>query len=117
MSAHAHDDEHCDHEHKGVEHAAIDEDVLERAAAIFRAAGDPGRLHILHCLLHAEHCVSDLAAELDVGMSTISQRLKVLRSEKLVQRRRDGKHIYYTLVDEHVAHLVRSALEHADHAK
>lgn len=103
----------CEHEPHGVEHDPIDQDVLERAAAIFRAAGDPGRLHILHCLLHGEHCVTDLASELGEGMSTISQRLKVLRSERLVQRRRDGKHIYYTLADEHVAGLVASALEHA----
>ena len=103
----------CSGEHHGGQHAALDPDVLERAAAIFRAAGDPGRLNILHCLLYREHCVTDLAAELDEGMSTISQRLKILRSERLVARRRDGKHIYYTLVDDHVAGLVRSALDHA----
>lgn len=106
-------DESCEGEHHGVEHAAIAPEVLERAAAIFRAAGDPGRLRILHCLLHGAHCVSDLAAELEEGMSTISQRLKVLRTERLVVRRREGKHIFYALEDEHVSHLVASALEHA----
>lgn len=103
----------CADEPHGIEHEELDPDVLERAASIFRAAGDPGRLTILHCLLHGEHCVTDLAKELDEGMSTISQRLKVLRSERLVKRRRDGKHIFYTLADDHVAGLVASALEHA----
>lgn len=107
--------ERCDEEHRGLDHPQIDPEVLERAAAIFRAAGDPGRLHILHCLLQVEHCVSDLSAELGEAMSTISQRLKVLRSERLVTRRREGKHIYYSLVDGHVAELVRSAIEHAGH--
>ena len=105
----------CEGEHKGISHPEVPTAVLERAAGIFRAAGDPGRLRILHCLLQQEHCVSDLAVELSEGMSTISQRLKTLRAERLVVRRRDGKHIYYRLADAHVAGLVRSALEHASH--
>ncbi|HJL02920.1 MAG TPA: metalloregulator ArsR/SmtB family transcription factor [Polyangiaceae bacterium LLY-WYZ-15_(1-7)] len=104
-----------DEAHPTVDHAPIPADVLERAASMFRAAGDPGRLRILHCLLCGEHCVSDLAAEFDEGMSTISQRLKVLRTEGLVHRRREGKHIYYTLADDHVAELVRGAIDHAGH--
>ncbi len=101
-------------QHQGIDHVRVDPEVLERAAAIFRAAGDPGRLHILHCLMHGEHCVSDLAGELGDGMSTISQRLKILRAERLVARRREGKHIFYALADDHVAGLVRAAIEHAD---
>ncbi len=108
-----HDEFEC--EHTGQRHEAVDADVMEKAAAMFRAAGDPGRLRILHCLLCGEHCVSDLAAESNDGMSTISQRLKVLRSEGLVRRRREGKHVYYTLADDHVAELVRGALDHAKH--
>lgn len=104
-----------DHDHPRVEHEALPPHVLERAAAIFRAAGDPGRLRILHCLLCGEHCVSDLAEESGDGLSTVSQRLKILRAERLVSRRRDGKHIYYGLADDHVAELVRSALDHARH--
>lgn len=104
----------CEHD-APLAHEPLAAEVLERAAAIFRAAGDPGRLRILHCLLCGEHCVSDLAAESDEGLSTISQRLKVLRAERLVTRRRHGKHIYYGLADDHVAELVRSALDHARH--
>ncbi len=106
----------CDSDdHSGRDHAPVKPEVLERAAALFRAAGDPGRLRILHCLLCEEHCVTDLAAESGDGMSTVSQRLKILRSEGLVKRRREGKHIYYTLADDHVRELVRGALEHASH--
>lgn len=111
----ARDDECEADEHSHREHEPVKAEVLERAAAIFRAAGDPGRLRILHCLLCEEHCVTDLAQESGDGMSTVSQRLKILRSEGLVKRRRDGKHIYYTLADDHVRELVRGALEHASH--
>ena len=46
-------------------------------------------------------------------MSTVSQRLRLLRSERLVARRRDGKHVYYALADAHVGELLQAALEHA----
>lgn len=102
----------CDHEGHGLEHPRPPAADLEKAAALFSAMGDRGRLDVLVCLFHAEHCVSDLAAELDAGLSTISQRLKILRQERLVSRRREGKHIYYALADDHIRELVGSALEH-----
>ena len=60
-----------------------------------------------------ERCVSELSEAADATMSTISQRLRVLRAEGLVSRRRAGKHAYYRLADEHVAELIDSALAHA----
>jgi len=92
---------------------AVDPAALEAAAAFFRAAGDISRLRLLTCLQQGEWCVSELAEGLGEGLSTVSQRLKVLRSEGLVGRRRDGKHILYSLADEHVAGLLAFALEHA----
>ena len=62
--------------------------------------------------------MTELAAASDEGMSTISQRLKALRAGGLLGRRRQGKHIYYRLADEHVAELLRAVLAHAaeDHS-
>jgi len=88
-------------------------EVVERAAAIFRAASDPGRLRLLERLASQEHCVSELAAEAGDSMSTISQRLRLLRAGGLVRRRREGKHVFYGLADAHVAELIQSALDHA----
>lgn len=76
--------------------------------------GDPSRLRVLHRLDAAESCVSELASETDTKLSTLSQQLRVLHAERVVARRRDGKHIFYSLADEHVRELVRAALEHAD---
>jgi DNA-binding transcriptional ArsR family regulator len=96
----------------------VDARALEAAAGFFRAAGDAGRLRILTELREGERCVSDLAALAEDGMSTMSQRLKVLRAEGLVRRRRDGKHVLYALADDHVLALVDTALAHAlDHHK
>ena len=89
------------------------DEAFVRAAALFRAAGDVSRLRLLHRLGDAEWCVSELAADAGTKMSTLSQQLRVLFAERIVDRRREGKHIYYRLADEHVRGLVRSALEHA----
>jgi ArsR family transcriptional regulator len=91
--------------------------ALEAAAGFFRAAGDVSRLRLLTCLQTGEWCVSELAEATGEGLSTVSQRLKVLRSEGLVGRRRDGKHILYSLADAHVAGLLAFALEHAQEAR
>jgi len=58
-------------------------------------------------------CVTELAASEGESMSTISQRLRVLRSENIIVRRRKGKHINYGLADQHVMDLVFNALAHA----
>lgn len=99
------------------EPSAYEPRAFERAAALFRAAGDVPRLRLLERLAHGEHCVSELAAVMGEGLPVISQRLRVLRAEGLVERRRQGKHIYYALSDGHVAALLRNALDHAsEHA-
>lgn len=91
----------------------VDPETLDRAAAIFRAMGDAGRLRILAVLSQRAMCVTELAETLGENLSTISQRLKLLRSERLARSRRDGKHVIYSLADQHVALLVANALDHA----
>ena len=88
--------------------------VLEAAARFFRAAGDAARLRILAELRAGERCVSEIASVSSDELSTVSQRLRVLHSEGLLKRRRDGKHILYALADEHVQGLVDTALAHAE---
>lgn len=87
--------------------------AFQRAAAIFRALGDAERLRLLEKLAQREVCVTELAEASGARMPTVSQRLRVLRAEGLVVQRRDGKHIYYALADQHVEELVRNALQHA----
>ena len=83
---------------------------------MLRAGGDPARLQILDLLLSGEHQVSEIAEMTDAEMSTTSQRLRVLLTENLVKRRREGRDMYYRLADAHVETLVRNVLEHADPA-
>lgn len=96
----------------------MSDDAFERAASLFRVAGDVARLRLLArlALADGEWCVTELAEAAGVGLSTVSQQLRVLRAERIVARRRDGKHIYYRLADAHVRDLVTTALEHAGEA-
>lgn len=104
----------CSHEHPTAPPAGPDRRKLERAAGLFRALGDAARLRMLHLLLRGEVCVGELVAALGEKFSTVSQRLRLLRTEGLVSRRRDGSHVYYALADGHVRDLVSNALAHAD---
>lgn len=89
------------------------DEQLERAAALFRAAGEVARLRLLERLADGEWCVTELAEAAGVGLSTVSQQLRILRAERVVTRRRAGKHIFYGLADSHIVALLRSAIEHA----
>ncbi|MGZ3420521.1 MAG: ArsR/SmtB family transcription factor [Polyangiales bacterium] len=105
--------EAADHVHPPKASPPIEDSALAAAAGFFRAAGDVERLRLLAHLRSGEWCVGELASALEEGMSTISQRLKLLRGEGLVRRRREGKHVYYALADDHVGALLGAALAHA----
>jgi len=85
---------------------------FEKAARLFRAISDPPRLMLVAQLAQREICVTELAGLAGESLSTISQRLRVLRAENIVVRKRTGKHINYALADQHVIDLVRNALVH-----
>jgi ArsR family transcriptional regulator, lead/cadmium/zinc/bismuth-responsive transcriptional repressor len=86
---------------------------VERAVRLFKALGDEARLRTLDLLVAGEACVSELADATGERVSTVSHRLRLLRAEGLVNRRREGRHIYYALTDRHVVELIETALVHA----
>jgi ArsR family transcriptional regulator len=92
----------------------VAEETCARAAALFRALGDVHRLRLIEWLSAGERCVSELAESNGTKMSTLSQQLRVLRQERIVKQRRDGKHVYYSLADAHVRDLVLAALQHVE---
>lgn len=102
------------HDHPKVQRARlVSEEALERASRLFRALGDESRLRIVAALSQGEACVTELAEASGESLSTVSQRLRVLRAENIVVRRRAGKHINYALADAHVTEMVFNALAHA----
>lgn len=101
-----------DYQHQPRDLNKISDQKLEKTARIFRALADPARLRLLTVLSEGSACVSELASE--DQLSTVSQRLRTLRSENLVKRHRQGKHLIYDLADDHVLEMIQNALTHAE---
>jgi len=59
--------------------------------------------------------VGEIAAQLQMTESSVSHQLRGLRHMRLVRGRKNGRQVYYTLDDDHVAKLYRLGLEHVDH--
>ncbi len=89
-----------------------DEETLYRLADLFKVFGDPTRIRILSVLSQQEMCVQDIADALSMNQSAISHQLRTLKQSALVKFRRDGKTIYYSLADDHVATIMAQGLEH-----
>lgn len=99
--------------HGNTPSVVLDAHAIERCARIFRSLGDAPRLRIITRLAAASACVGELAEAEGETVATISQRLRVLRAENVVTRKRDGKHVLYSLADRHMHDLVANGLEHA----
>ncbi len=89
-----------------------DEDNLIDLADLFKVFGDSTRVKILCALFRAEMCVCDIAVLLGMTKSAISHQLRVLKQSKLVNYRRDGKVVYYSLADDHVKTIFDQGLLH-----
>lgn len=90
-----------------------DHQQLDVAAIMFRALADPLRLKTLILLSEMERTVSELSDMEGEKMGTVSARLKVLLTARLVTRRRHGQNAIYSIADHHVLALIENAIEHA----
>ena len=91
-----------------------DENELYDLAELFKVFGDSTRIRILFVLFEAEVCVSDLAEVLHMTQSAVSHQLKILKQNKLVKSRREGKSIFYSLADDHVKTIIAQGMEHIE---
>ena len=82
--------------------------AADRASGLMKTLGHPGRLMILCNLAEGERSVGDLADELDMSQSSLSQHLARMRSEGLVETRRDSQSIYYSVKDGEVHAVIKS---------
>jgi rhodanese-related sulfurtransferase len=80
-------------------------DLFSEFATVGKALGHPARLELLDLLAQGPRSVEHLAAEADLGMSSCSTHLHVLREAGLVDTRREGKRVFYSLAADDVAAL------------
>ena len=92
--------------------ARLDAARAAEVAETLQALTAPSRLLILSQLRQAPATVTELAAAAAMEASAVSHQLRLLRGMRLVKSRRDGRHIYYTLDDDHILDLFEQGLEH-----
>ena len=104
----------CVHEDKveKVRSELPDEHTLVDLAEFFKVFGDVTRVRILNALLESELCVGDLSQLLGLSQTNCSHQLRVLKNNKLVRFRREGKVVYYSLSDDHVRSIIEMGIEH-----
>jgi ArsR family transcriptional regulator len=94
----------------------IDENLAIRTAELFSTLSDPSRVRILSVLLeHVELNVGALVECLDMSESAISHQLRGLRQMRIVRARKEGRQVFYTIDDDHVAVLLQQGLAHVRH--
>ena len=108
--------EECVHEDllKIVNDTMPEETELYDLAELFKVFGDSTRIRILFVLFEAEVCVCDLAEALHMTQSAISHQLRILKQNKLVNSRREGKSFFYSLADGHVRTIIAQGREHIE---
>ena len=88
------------------------EELLYDLAELFKVFGDSTRIKILYALFESEMCVCDIAQTLGMTQTAVSHQLRVLKANKLVKFRKEGKNVFYSLDDDHVRRIIDQGMEH-----
>ena len=92
----------------------ISEDELIELSELFRVFGDSTRIKILFALFRGEKNVTQICEAIDMNQSAVSHQLKILKTNKLISCRRDGKSMIYSLADDHVKTIIAMGKEHIE---
>lgn len=95
----------------------LQKEEVESLSVLFKMYADATRLKILKLLFVQELCVCDIAYLLDMTHSAVSHQLAVLRSNRIIKVRREGKNMFYSLDDDHIQLIFNNGLTHIREAK
>lgn len=90
------------------------DEILYDLAELFKVFGDTTRIRILYALFESELCVNDMAQLLGLSQTAVSHQLRVLKNNKLVRFRKEGKIVFYSLDDDHVRSIIEKGMEHVE---
>lgn len=90
----------------------LQKNEIDNLSVLFKMYADATRLKILNLLFKQELCVCDIAYLLDMTHSAVSHQLSVLRSNRIIKVRRDGKNMFYSLDDDHIQLIFNNGLTH-----
>ena len=90
----------------------LDEHTAAHVAELFRPSSDTSRVRILSAIIEQEMNTSKLAELIGITESAVSHHLRGLRQMRFVRARRDGKEVYYSVIDPHIIALFQQGVEH-----
>ena len=91
----------------------LNEHTAARVAELFRSFSDPSRVRIIYAILEEEEVnTSKLAELLGLTSSAVSHHLRGLRQKQIVEARREGKEVYYSVIDPHIVALFQQGVDH-----
>lgn len=88
------------------------EENMEALADFFKVFGDKTRVRILYLLKNQELCVCDLANSLEMTSPAISHQLRILKTNRLIKSKRQGKSVIYSLDDQHIHEILGDGMIH-----
>jgi len=97
--------------------AFVSAQTARSVAETMQALATPSRVRILSRLAAGPCSVGDLADEIGMEQSAVSQQLRVLRHLGLVIGERDGRQVIYAIYDDHVRALLTEAVSHTEHLR
>ena len=89
----------------------LDGSALELVAGRFKSMGEPTRLFLLAQILEGEKTVTELVKATGLSQPNVSKHLTMLSEAGVVRRRREGLHVHYTVADDSVTALIKSAYD------
>lgn len=92
--------------------------LIEEAAKIYKILGNKVRIHILLFLRdHQDSAVSEIVDHMRLSQPVISKQLGILAKYNLVQSRKEGQHVFYSVKDQDVVQMIDAMTEHIGHMK
>ena len=88
------------------------EQDLQTMCSIFKVLGEPSRMKIILALAEGEMCVFHITQAVQGQQSAVSHQLRILRDNKIIKSRRDGKNILYSISDNHVQKIIEMSKAH-----
>lgn len=89
--------------------------TVTNLSEFFKMFGDYSRIRLLFALKQGDLCVQDLSSILKMTQPAVSHQIKMLRLHKIVGARREGKKIFYKLIDNHILEILETGLVHLGH--
>ncbi len=99
---------------RSIQSQILPTDKAQQMAEVFSLLADTNRLRLISALASQELCVCDLAAVTKMTESAICHQLRLLKAMRLVNYRREGRNVYYSLADDHIVTLYSSLAEHLE---